>query len=33
MGRVEKDFEKGEESGNKAMVDLIVRVVHAWRNR
>lgn len=33
MGRVEKDFEKGEASGNMALVNLIVRVVQAWRNR
>lgn len=33
MGRVEKDFEKGEASGNKALVDLIVLAVQAWRNR
>ena len=33
MGRVEEDFEKGEASGNTALVNLIVRVVQAWRNR
>jgi uridine phosphorylase len=33
MGRIENDFEKGEASGNKALVDLIVRVSRAWRNR
>ncbi len=31
MGRVENDFEKGEANGNKALVELIVKVAQSWR--
>jgi len=30
MGTVENDFEKGEENGNKSMIDLVARMAHAW---
>lgn len=33
MATVENDFEKGEASGNRAMVDLVSRVAQAWRER
>ncbi len=32
MATVENDFEKGDADGNKAMIDLLVQVVRAWRN-
>ncbi len=32
MGRGENDFEKGEANGNKAMMDLVVKVAHSWRS-
>jgi len=33
MGTIENDFEKGDANGNKAMVDLAVRMAQVWRNR
>lgn len=33
MATVKNDFEKGEESGNKAVVELVERVASAWRQR
>ena len=33
MATVENDFEKGEGNGNKALIDLIGRVLQAWRER
>jgi uridine phosphorylase len=33
MATVENDFEKGEANGNKALTDLIGRVIQAWRGR
>jgi uridine phosphorylase len=33
MARVENDFEKGESSGNVAVVGLATRIARAWGNR
>jgi uridine phosphorylase len=33
MARVENDFEKGEASGNKALVDLVAKIAQAWKSR
>lgn len=33
MATVENDFEKGEANGNKALIDLIGRIIQAWRER
>ncbi len=32
MARVENDFEKGEANGNKALVELAIKVAHCWRS-
>ncbi len=33
MATVENDFEKGEANGNKALVDLLGRVIQTWRKQ
>jgi uridine phosphorylase len=33
MATVENDFEKGEANGNKALIDLVKRILQAWRER
>jgi uridine phosphorylase len=33
MATVENDFEKGEANGNKALIELLGRIIQAWRER